>query len=133
MAPAWRDPARRARRLTLDDVEIRLPSGLTCGGPEVANLLRHGGPLQLARRLFDLAQGAEPPLQAALLDLAHRLEPGPIPEVLAARCPIEINRQPDHWAPADDDPGPGVWGPDMLDYVHERWLRRQLDGLSEAK
>lgn len=123
---------KRDRGLTLDDIDISPANGPTSAAPELANLLSHGGPLAIAKRLVDLAERAEPSTKAALLELAHQMEPGPISRRLAARCRIEVNRQPDHSAPADDDPGAGVWGPDMATYIGDRWLRRQLGELGHA-
>jgi len=113
-------------KLTLDGIVIAVSNGRTFAGREVANILRHGGPLAIARRLVALAAQAEPQLRDALLELAHQVEPGPIPETMATRGRIKVNRQPDHSAPAGDDPGRDVWGPDMADCIGERWLRRQL-------
>jgi hypothetical protein len=121
---------RQTPRLTLDDIDIVPPAGFTFPGPEVANLLHHGGPLALAKRLYDLAEGAEPHLQTALLDLAHELEPGPVLERLAARCEVKVNRQ--GAPPADLDPGLDGWGPDLAGYIGERWLRRQFDSLESG-
>jgi hypothetical protein len=117
------------RRLTLDDIDITVLN-ITFAGPELANSLCHGGPLEIAKRLVEIAEGADAVTRAALIDLAHQIEPGPRPQVLATRCRITINLQPDHTAPADDDPAPNVWGPEMADYVAERWLRGQLDNLT---
>jgi hypothetical protein len=127
-------PGRRPgqqRRLTLDDIEITLPSAITFSGSEVANILHHGGPLAIAERLADLAADAPPALRDALLELAHQVEPGPIPEVLA-RSRIRIQRQPDYPATAEDPPTQEVWGPEMARHIGERWLRRQLGELGEA-
>jgi hypothetical protein len=94
----------------------------------VANLLHHGGPLAIAKLLVELAETAGPPMREALLGLAHQVEPGPAPQQLAARCRVEVNRQlPDHRD--DPEPAPDAWGPEMTDFIGERWMRRQLERL----
>ena len=123
---------RRKRPLTLDDIDITLSTGTTFPGLEVTNLLHHGGPTALAKRLLDLAAEASPPLREALHELAHQIEPGQNPEILAARCRVRVNRQPDRPVATHDGPKPGAWGPEMAPYAGELWLRQQLAGLDGA-